>query len=205
MIAGTNVAGDFVELPSQLYEHWLIRPEVLERFARHAETDEPIPGDLLERLIAARNFNQGFASVEYLACAIIDMDLHERAPAEGERLDIDALEAESLARIAMPAEIAPRHRPGHFLHLFAGDGYAAGYYGYLWAEVMDADAFTAFLEAGDVFDTETAARLRETIYAAGGRQDPADAYTAFRGRLPAIDALLEKRGLAPQAANPPTA
>ena len=195
LIAGTSVAGDFVELPSQLYEHWLARPEILERFAVHAETGKSIPRDLMERLIAARNFNQGFSSVEYLASAIIDMDLHERALG-GQDLDIDAIERESLARVGMPDEIAPRHRPGHFLHLFSGDSYAAGYYSYLWSEVMDADAFGAFEEAGDVFDPQTAGKLHDFIYSAGGRQDPADAYTAFRGRLPGIEALLEKRGLA---------
>jgi len=195
LIAGTSVAGDFVELPSQLYEHWLARPEILERFAVHAETGKSIPRDLMERLIAARNFNQGFSSIEYLASAIIDMDLHERALG-GQDLDIDAIERESLARVGMPDEIAPRHRPGHFLHLFSGDSYAAGYYSYLWSEVMDADAFGAFEEAGDVFDPETASKLHDFVYSAGGRQDPADAYTAFRGRLPGIKALLKKRGLA---------
>ncbi len=198
MIAGTSVAGDFVELPSQLYEHWLARPEVLERFAIHAETGKAIPRDLMQRLIAARNFNQGFASVEYLASAIIDMDLHERA-ASGQDIDIDEIERESLARVGMPDEIAPRHRPGHFLHLFSGDSYAAGYYSYLWSEVMDADAFGAFEEAGDVFHPETAGKLHDFIYSAGGSQDPAKAYTDFRGRLPGIGALLEKRGLASPA------
>ncbi len=193
LIAGTNVAGDFVELPSQLYEHWLSRPEVLERFAVHAETGRPIPRDLLKRLIAARNFNQGFSSVEYLASAIIDMDLHERA-GDGE-IDVGAAECESLEAIGMPSEITPRHRPAHFLHLFAGEGYAAGYYSYLWSEVMDADAFRAFEEAGDVFDRDIAAKLYEFIYSAGGRQEPGEAYEALRGRLPTIETLLEKRGL----------
>jgi len=195
-ISGTNVATDFVELPSQLYEHWLEQPEVLRRFARHYQTGAPMPEDLLQRLIAARNFNQGFATVEYLASAFVDLDFHSLSSAS---IDSKKFEAGTLSRIGMPGEIIMRHRPPHFAHVFSGGGYAAGYYSYMWSEVLDADAFEAFEEAGDIFDPATAKRLQEIIYAAGGSRDPADAYKAFRGRLPSPDALLRKRGFAPRA------
>jgi peptidyl-dipeptidase Dcp len=190
-VAGTSVERDFVELPSQLYEHWLERPEVLSKFARHCQTGKPIPQSLLQRLKAARNFNQGFATVEYLAAAIIDIDLHVLEEPDG--LDVDKFEKKTLKKIGMPEEIVLRHRIPHFQHIIGG--YAAGYYSYMWSEVMDADAFRAFEEAGDVFDPKIARRLYEHIYSAGGRRDPAEAYVAFRGRLPSTDALLEKRGL----------
>jgi peptidyl-dipeptidase Dcp len=200
-ISCTSVKRDFVELPSQLYEHWLLTPEVLGRFAVHATTGEAMPSALMEKLLAARKFDQGFSTVEYVASAIIDLDLHEQARPDTD-VDIDAAETEALARMGMPPEIVLRHRPTHFLHLFAG-GYGAGYYSYLWSEVMDADAFGAFQETGDVFHPETAEKLRRYIYSSGGSMDPAEAYRAFRGRMPEIDALLEKRGLkrpAPTAA-----
>ena len=190
-VAGTSVARDFVELPSQLYEHWLTVPQVLKRFARHVETGKPMPARLLERLEAARKFNQGFHTVEYLASALVDLDLHTLEDAKG--LDVDRFETDTLARLGMPTEIVMRHRIPHFQHIIGG--YAAGYYSYLWSEVLDADAFHAFGEAGGAFDRATAKRLYDYIYSAGGRQDPADAYVAFRGRLPSIDAMLEKRGL----------
>jgi len=202
MIAGTNVAVDFVELPSQLFEHWLQQPELLQRFALHYQTGAPMPEQLLTRLIAARNFNKGFAALEYIACAETDLDLHALPPPHpgDPPLDARAFETASLERIGMPAEIVMRHRLPHFAHLFSGDGYAAGYYSYMWSEVLDADAFAAFEETGDIFDSATAKRLRECVYAAGGRQDPAEAYKAFRGRLPTADALLRKRGFAAPAA-----
>jgi peptidyl-dipeptidase Dcp len=192
-IAGTSVARDFVELPSQLYEHWLEEPQVLGKFAVHYKTGEPIPKDLLDRLIAARNFNQGFATVEYVASALVDMELHTLTDAEN--LDVTQFEADVLEKIDMPDAITMRHRVPHFAHAFSGDGYSAGYYSYLWSEVMDADAFAAFEEKGDIFDPETAEKLATHIYSAGGRVDEAEAYKAFRGRMPEIDALLEKRGL----------
>jgi peptidyl-dipeptidase Dcp len=196
-ISGTNVATDFVELPSQLYEHWLQQPEILRRFARHYQTGEPMPEQLLQKLIAARNFNKGFATVEYIACATVDLDFHSLAqPAD---IESTAFEGNALSRIGMPDEIAMRHRPPHFAHIFSGGGYAAAYYSYMWSEVLDADAFAAFEETGDIFDPATAKRLRESIYAAGGSQEAADAYTAFRGRLPSTDALLRKRGFADPA------
>jgi peptidyl-dipeptidase Dcp len=193
-ISGANVATDFVELPSQLYEHWLERPEVLRRFARHYQTGQAMPEELLQRLIAARNFNKGFSTVEYIACAAVDLDFHSLSRPQD--IDATAFEAQALARIGMPEEIVMRHRPPHFAHIFSGGGYAAAYYSYMWSEVLDADAFAAFEETGDIFDPATAKRLHDTIYAAGGSQEPADAYKAFRGRLPSANALLRKRGFA---------
>jgi peptidyl-dipeptidase Dcp len=196
-ISGTNVATDFVELPSQLFEHWLAQPEVLRRFALHYQTGEPMPEQLLQRLLAARNFNMGATTLEYIASAIVDLDFHS-LPTPGD-IDPNAFEAQALGRIGMPDEIAMRHRPPHFGHIFSGGFYAAAYYSYMWSEVLDADAFAAFEETGDIFDPATAKRLREAIYAAGGAQDPAEAYKAFRGRLPSAEALLRKRGFAPAA------
>jgi peptidyl-dipeptidase Dcp len=202
-ISGTSVATDFVELPSQLYEHWLEQPEVLRRFALHYQTGEPMPETLLQRLIAARNFNRGFATVEYVACALVDLDLHSLdAAAAAEEIDSSKFEDKALVRIGMPDEIAMRHRPPQFGHVFSGGGYAAGYYSYMWSEVLDADAFEAFEETGDIFDPATAKRLHDFVYAAGGSRDPADAYRAFRGRLPSADALLRKRGFTEPAATP---
>ncbi|MCZ7660065.1 MAG: M3 family metallopeptidase [Xanthobacteraceae bacterium] len=192
LISGTGVLQDFVELPSQLYEHWLERPEILRAFARHAETGAPMPEALLSRLIAARSFNQGFVTAEYLGSSYVDLAFH----AGGEATDAAAVERDTRARLGMPEEVVLRHRPTHFQHIFAGEGYAAGYYGYMWSEVLDADAFRAFEEAGDVFDPALAKRLHDHIYAAGGARDPREAYLAFRGRLPTVDALLARRGLA---------
>jgi len=192
-LSGTSVEGDFVELPSQLYEHWLMEDDVIERFARHHKTGAPMPKDLVAKVHAAKTFNQGFATVEYLASAIVDLAYHRLEDAS----DIDPVEfeAETLAKIGMPQAIGMRHRSSHFLHVFAGDGYAAGYYSYMWSEVLDADAFAAFKETGDIFDPETAARLKNFIYSAGGRRRGEDAYLAFRGRLPEVDGLLKERGL----------
>jgi peptidyl-dipeptidase Dcp len=189
--SGTAVRRDFVEFPSQIYEHWMSAPATLRRFAVHHRTGEPLPEELLRRLLAARHFNQGFAAVEYTAAALLDLAFHTG----GDEIDADRLEREVLARIGMPAEIALRHRPAHFQHLFAGNGYAAGYYAYLWAEALDADGFEAFTETGDPFDPPLAARLT-AIYAAGDTRDPMELYVAFRGRPPQIDALLRHRGLA---------
>jgi peptidyl-dipeptidase Dcp len=199
IIAGTSVLKDWSELPSQLFEHWLQRPEILRRFARHYRTGEPIPEDELRRLLAARTFNQGQATVEYVASALIDLDIHFQ-PVAGEAFDIGNFERAALARIGMPDEIVMRHRPTHFQHLFAGDGYAAAYYSYLWSEVLDADAFAAFEEGGDIFDAGVAKKLHDHVYAAGGSRDPAELYTAFRGRLPTPDGLLKRRGLSEDTA-----
>ena len=198
LLAGTSVSSDFVELPSQLYEHWLEVPEILRKYALHARTGEPMPKALLDRLLATRTFNQGFATVEYTSCALVDLDIHsvqESSERDTAALDITEFERKTLDALHMPAEIVMRHRLPHFQHLFSGGGYAAGYYSYMWSEVLDADAFEAFEETGNVFDPATAKRLREFIYGAGNLRDPIEAYTAFRGRLPAVDALLKKRGL----------
>jgi peptidyl-dipeptidase Dcp len=196
-LSGTRVLRDFVELPSQLFEHWAFEPSVLARHARHHETGEAIPTAMAEALARARRFNQGFETVEYAACALVDMALHAAADPQG--LDLDAFEAAELARIGMPREIVMRHRLPHFSHLFGGSGYAAGYYVYLWAEVLDADGFGAFTEAGDPFDPPTAARLRRFVYSSGATLEPAQAFRAFRGRDPEVGAMLAKRGLLAEA------
>jgi peptidyl-dipeptidase Dcp len=192
-VAGTSVARDFVELPSQLYEHWLMVPDILRAHARHAQSGEVIPDDLIERLTAASKYDQGFATVEYVASAMVDLDMHD-GTTDG-TTDLLAAEAQTLERIGMPRAITMRHRSPHFQHIFSGGSYASGYYSYLWSEVMDADAFAAFKEAGSPFDAGVAKKLKTHIYAAGGATDPAELYTAFRGRMPTVDALLEKRGL----------
>ena len=191
-ISGTSVVRDFVELPSQLYEHWLESAPVLARL-RHYKTGEAIPESLLERLRAAQKANAGFETVEFVSSAILDMDYHSLPP--GTPVDADALEASTLERIGMPREIALRHASPHFLHLFSGDGYASGYYSYLWSEVLDADGYGAFEEAGDPFHLATAERLLTYVYAAGGSRDFAEAYRLFRGRDPDVQKLLEGRGL----------
>ncbi|MEM9972288.1 MAG: M3 family metallopeptidase, partial [Pseudomonadota bacterium] len=191
-ISGTSVARDFVELPSQLYEHWLEVPEVLAEFATHADTGEPMPEDLLKRLLDAGTYDMGFQTVEYIASAMVDLDFHSGdAPA-----DPMQRQAEVLDELQMPRAIAMRHATPHFAHVFAGDGYSAGYYSYMWSEVMDADAFEAFNEAGGAFDAGTAKKLEKHILSAGGSAEAADLYTAFRGRMPGPEALLKGRGLA---------
>ena len=190
--SGTSVRRDFVEFPSQVYEHWLSLPETLRTYARHHETGDAIPDALIERLLAARGFNQGFFTVEYTSSALIDMELHRGG---NEQVDIEAFEQDFLARIGMPAEIGLRHRPAHFQHLFAGGGYAAGYYSYMWAEVLDADGFEAFEAAGDPFDPATAKRLH-AVLRAGDTRDPMRLYVDFRGRAPSTQALLRGRDLA---------
>ncbi|MES5485367.1 M3 family metallopeptidase [Bradyrhizobium sp. INPA03-11B] len=192
-LSGTSVFTDFVELPSQLYEHWQERPEVLQRFARHYQTGEALPDDLLKRFLAARKFNQGFATVEFVSSALVDLEFHTQPAAAS--WDVRAFEQKELEKIGMPAEISLRHRPTQFGHIFSGDHYASGYYSYMWSEVMDADAFGAFEEAGDIFDPATAKRLHDDIYSSGGSRDPEEAYVAFRGREPEPDALLRRRGL----------
>lgn len=191
--SGTATPTDFVELPSQLYEHWALRPEILEKFALHHETGAPIPQDMIDRVIAARHFNQGFATVEYCASAYVDFRLHSRPDAPQ---DVVGAEKDILRDVGMPQEIVMRHRSPHFSHIFAGDGYAAGYYSYLWSEALDADGFAAFEEAGDIFDPAVAKRLHDYIYSAGNQREPNEAYRLFRGRRPEFDALLRKKGLA---------
>ncbi len=191
-ISGTSVARDFVELPSQLYEHWLEVPEVLAEFATHAETGAPMPKDMLQKVLDAATFDMGFQTVEYVASALVDLDFHDgAAPAD----PMDA-QAQTLARLGMPHAIGMRHATPHFAHVFAGDGYSAGYYSYMWSEVMDADAFAAFEEVGDAFDPERAKALEDNILSTGGSKEADQLYVAFRGRLPGVEALLKGRGLA---------
>ncbi len=190
-ISGTNVARDFVELPSQLYEHWLEVPEVLAEFATHAETGQPMPQDMLDKVLGAANFDMGFQTVEYVASALVDLAFHEGdAPA-----DPMAKQAEVLTEIGMPKAITMRHATPQFAHVFSGDGYSSGYYSYMWSEVMDADAFAAFEEAGDAFDADNARALEANILSTGGSRDAEELYLAFRGRLPGVEALLKGRGL----------
>jgi peptidyl-dipeptidase Dcp len=193
-LSGTNVDRDYVEFPSQLLESWLPTREVLNRFARHCQTGEPMPEALVKKIEAASKFNKGFDNVEYLSSALVDMRLHlepERAS------DIAAFEREALAAIGMPREIVMRHRLPHFGHLFSGDSYSAGYYSYLWADTLSADAFEAFTEAGGAYDKKVASRLLENVFAAGNTRDPEEGYRAFRGRDAGIEALMRKRGFAP--------
>jgi peptidyl-dipeptidase Dcp len=192
-IAGTNVDTDFVELPSQLYEHWLERPEILRRYAVHYRTGEPIPEEMLRKVLAARTFNQACATLEYVSSALVDLEFHSLQSANA--IDVTTFERQTLDKLGMPEEIVMRHRSPHFQHVFSGSSYSSAYYSYMWSEVLDADAFRAFEEAGDIFDPATAAKLRDNIYAAGGRRSSDDAYIAFRGRLPSVDALLARRGL----------
>ena len=190
-LSGTSVARDFVELPSQLFEHWLEVPEVLERYATHVETGEAMPRDMLERLLAATTHDMGFQTVEYLASALVDLSLHEDTPPD----DLMAAQRAVLEDLGMPRAIAMRHASPHFAHVFAGDGYSSGYYSYMWSEVMDADAFASFKEGGGPFDAERAQALERHILSRGGSEDPAKLYEAFRGRLPGVEPLLHGRGL----------
>ncbi len=191
-VSGTSVARDFVELPSQLYEHWLEVPEVLAEFATHAETGEAMPQDLLDKVLGAATYDMGFATVEYVASALVDLAFHVGdAPSDPMQKQAEVLES-----IGMPHAIGMRHATPQFAHVFAGDGYSSGYYSYMWSEVMDADAFDAFEEVGDPFDAGTAKRLAETILSSGGSRDATELYMAFRGRMPGVEALLKGRGLA---------
>jgi len=190
-VSGTSVARDFVELPSQLYEHWLEVPEVLGEFATHAKTGKAMPKALLDKGLGAATFDMGFQTVEYVSSALVDLAFHE-GDAPG---DVMAKQREVLDGLGMPAAITMRHASPHFAHVFAGDGYSSGYYSYMWSEVMDADAFEAFEEAGGAFDPERAKALEENILSTGGSRDAAELYIAFRGRLPGVEALLKGRGL----------
>ena len=194
-LSGTNVLQDFVELPSQLFEHWAFEPAVLRRHALHHATGKPIPEELIERLKEARRFNQGFETVEYTR-----QRAHRHGAARAKSIPpastSRAFERAEMQRIGMPREILPRHRLPHFGHLFASSGYAAGYYVYLWAEVLDADGYDAFVEAGNPFDPDVAERVKRYIYSSGGTLPPAVAYRSFRGRDPRVEPLLAQRGLA---------
>ncbi|HEY8413443.1 MAG TPA: M3 family metallopeptidase [Pyrinomonadaceae bacterium] len=190
-LSGTAVPRDYVEFPSQLMEHWLSTPEVLQRFALHYQTGKPIPQELVDKIKRSATFNQGFATVEYLSAALVDMKLHL---AGDKKIDPDAFERETLAQLGMPKEIVMRHRTPQFLHVFSSDGYSAGYYSYLWSDVITADAFGAFVEGKGPYDKAVAERLRKYIFSVGNTVDPVEAYRAFRGRDPKIDALMQKRG-----------
>jgi len=190
-LSGTAVARDYVEFPSQLLEHWLSTPEVLNRFAVHYQTGKPIPQELVDRIKRSSTFNQGFITVEYLASALVDMKVHL---AGDKKIDPDAFEKETLAELGMPHEIVMRHRLPHFMHIFSSDAYSAGYYSYLWADVLTADAYQAFVEGGGPYDQKVAARLRKYIFSVGNTIDPAEGYRAFRGRDARIEALMKKRG-----------
>jgi len=190
-LSGTAVARDYVEFPSQLLEHWLSTPEVLQRFAVHYQTGKPIPQSLVDRIKRAKTFNEGFITVEYLSAAIVDMKMHL---AGAQKIDPDAFEKQTLAELGMPDEIVMRHRTPQFLHVFASDGYSAGYYSYLWSDVLTADAYGAFVEAGGPYDHKVAERLRKYIFSVGNTIDPAEAYRNFRGRDPRVEALMKKRG-----------
>jgi peptidyl-dipeptidase Dcp len=190
-VAGTAVPRDYVEFPSQLLEHWLSTPQVLQRFALHYETGKPIPQALVDKITRSATFNQGFATVEYLSAALVDMKLHL---AGDRKIDPDAFERQTLEQLGMPKEIVMRHRLPHFLHIFSSDAYSAGYYSYLWSDVLTADAFGAFVEGQGAYDRAVAERLRKHVFSVGNTIDPAEGYRAFRGRDPKIDALMKKRG-----------
>jgi peptidyl-dipeptidase Dcp len=191
-ISGTSVARDFVELPSQLYEHWLEVPEVLTEFATHADTGEAMPAAMLDRLLAAQTYDMGFQTVEYVASALVDLAFHDGpAPADPMQKQAEVLEA-----LGMPRAIGMRHATPHFAHVFAGDGYSSGYYSYMWSEVMDADAFDAFLEGDGPFDEALAKSLEDNILSVGGSVEADVLYRQFRGRMPGVEALLKGRGLA---------
>src|SRR5688572_25532119 len=190
-VSGTAVPRDYVEFPSQLLEHWLSTPQVLQRFALHYQTGKPIPQDLVDKITRSATFNQGFATVEYLSAALVDMKLHL---AGDQKIDAGAFEREALAQLGMPKEIVMRHRTPQFLHVFGSDGYSAGYYSYLWSDVITADAFGAFTEGKGPYDRAVAERLRKFVFSVGNTVDPAEGYRLFRGRDPKIDALMKKRG-----------
>ena len=190
-VSGTGVSRDFVELPSQLYEHWLTVPEILETYALHYETGEPMPKALLDKVLSAQTFNAGFNTIEFTSSALVDMAFHTR----GTVTDPMAVQAEVLATLNMPKSIVMRHATPHFQHVFSGDGYSAGYYSYMWSEVLDADAFEAFEETGNPFDADMARKLKDNIYSVGGSVDAEETYKLFRGKMPSPDAMLKKRGL----------
>jgi peptidyl-dipeptidase Dcp len=196
-VSGTAVARDYVEFPSQLLEHWLSTPEILNRYALHYQTGKPIPPELVAKIEAASKFNQGFKTVEYLSSALVDMKLHL---AGGAKIDPDKFERETLASLGMPAEIVMRHRTPQFNHVFSSDSYSAGYYSYLWSDTLTADAWETFTEAGGPWDKAVAKRLRDNVFSVGNTIDPADGYRQFRGRDPGIGALMRKRGFPEPAA-----
>jgi peptidyl-dipeptidase Dcp len=190
--ASLETPRDFVELPSQIMENWAFAPEVLKHYAKHYKTGEPMPDELIQKIQNASKFNQGFATTEYLAASYLDMDYHTITKVE--KIDVNAFEKQAMNKIHLIKEIDPRYRTTYFMHIFSGPGYSAGYYSYVWAEVLDADAFEAFKEHG-LFDKETAAKFRKYVLALGGTQDAMELYKEFRGKEPSIEPLIERRGL----------
>ena len=197
-LSGTQVLRDFVELPSQMFEHWLSEEVVLRKHARHWRTNEPIPPSLIAKLMQAKRFNQGYETVRYCASAMVDMAAHSLPQGQTPE-DLCAFEAQTMAALGLPEAVGLNHRLVHFQHLFSGSGYAAGYYVYMWAEVLDADGFDAFTEAGDPFDLDVAKRLLRYVYASGNSLEPGAAYVAFRGRAASVEPMLRKRGLLVEA------
>jgi peptidyl-dipeptidase Dcp len=196
-LSGTNVVRDYVEFPSQLLEHWLSTPEVLQNYAVHYQTGKPLPQTLVDRIERASKFNEGFGTVEYLSSAIVDMKLHLAGDTP---INPDQFERETLAELGMPKEIVMRHRTPQFMHVFSGDGYSAGYYSYLWSDVLTADAYGAFTDGGGPYDTAVAQRLTKNIFSVGNTIDPAEGYRNFRGRDPKVEALMVKRGFSAEPA-----
>lgn len=192
--AGTNVDRDFVELPSQIHEHWAVAPEMLKQYAHHWKTGEVIPDELIQKLRASLTHNQGFTTGELAAASILDLEWGKLNLGEGESVDVMDFERKVAEKLAMPAELQFRYRSPYFKHVFGSDGYASGYYTYLWAEVLDSDGFELFEERG-IFDPETAASFKKNVLEAGGSEDPMELYIKFRGRKPDVDALLRARGL----------
>ena len=191
-LSGTSVPRDFVELPSQVMEHWAFEPEVLQFYAKHEQTGAVIPDELVEKMKNASKFNQGFSTVEYLAASLLDMSYHTLSA--GEKVTVSNFEKEQLDTLGLIRQIAPRYRSTYFQHIFSG-GYSAGYYSYIWSEVLDSDAFAAFKETGNIFDPATAKSFRENILEKGGTEEPMDLYKSYRGREPDVKYLLENRGL----------
>jgi peptidyl-dipeptidase Dcp len=190
-LAGTAVPRDYVEFPSQILEEWLLTPEVLSRFALHYQTKKPMPQSLVAKIDKASKFNQGFETVEYLSSALVDMKFHLK---KADSIDPDAFERETLAELGMPKEIVMRHRSPQFAHIFASDGYSAGYYSYLWSDTLSASAYEAFLEGKGPYDKAVAQRLMKNVLSVGNSVDPAEGFRAFRGKAPGSEALMRKRG-----------
>ena len=191
-LSGTSVPRDFVELPSQIMEHWAFEPEVLNFYAKHYQTGETIPNDAVTKMKNASKFNQGFATVEYLAASLLDFFYHMQPP--GKQIEPNTFEEEVMGNNGLIKQIAPRYRSTYFQHIFAG-GYSAGYYSYIWSELLDSDAFAAFKETGNIFDPATALSFRKNILEKGGTEEPKDLYKSFRGKGPNEKYLLENRGL----------
>ena len=192
--AGTNVDRDFVELPSQIHEHWALEPELLRQYAHHYKTGEVIPDELIAKLEAAATHNQGFTTAELAGAALLDLQFGKLNVTDD--IDIEAFQAQVADQLGMPQELTFRYRAPYFKHIFGSDGYASGYYTYLWAEVLDTDGFELFKEKG-IFDPETAKKFKENILEKGGSEDPMELYVKFRGHEPSVDALLRNRGLKP--------